>query len=869
MTGPLSPQGGDRLPAVAVESHWPSAPSRASLWRMISRNRLLVAACTALLVATTAIVTWRITPRYEASASIRIDPDDSRLLDLGAPRDARPNELATEFQVLQSRQLLGAVVDSLGLQLDLQSRGKVRRADVFRRISTSREAQPALYRLEVQGNGKLVVRDRSTGDSLGVAVPGRAIDLQGLAVELASRKQVMRALAAAGGRLDFDVSSFDVTIERTQASLRVRRRPEANVLDLRYEGTEPHLVQAVPNVLAARFISARQSERRAQARSTARFLREQIDKLSSSLRTAENGLRAFRERAGVVSLPDEASSGLLRLGELQARRSALDAERAALARLVQEVQHSTGADSSNGMASRSLVAFPTLLQNDAASQLLASLAGVEDRRSDLLSRRSLRDPEVQALTARAEQLSQQLRELALTYLQGLTHQVTALDNVLGRSRAQLALIPSKELEFTRRQREAQGLERVVTQLQSRLKEAEIAEAVEDPSVRLVDAAVLPRTPSSPNRVLNVVLALVFGLGLGAAGAFLREYIDRTARSRDDVRVATGVPVLGLLPFARSRALRARRTSAPEPQLCRPAASGGPWAVRASYSLFPVPGGAEPPSGQQSDEPSEGETRRSESEPAEPRRPRAPARRPGARPRRDVPALLIGPGSELFPSREGYNQLATNIAFSRRSGSPQVLVVTSPLPAEGKTTVAVNLAVTLAQGGAKVLLIDADLRRGAIASVLGARLEPGLAEVLLGSVPAGEGVQEVTLSEGRRLHLISRGRAILNPPAVLGGELASLLGSLRGRYNSIILDTPPVNIVADAKMIGAHGDAVIVVARAGVTTIEALAFANEELRSVGAPLLGTVLNSIDFRRDVSYDEAYRYYASSEAYGQEPR
>ena len=162
-------------------------------------------------------------------------------------------------------------------------------------------------------------------------------------------------------------------------------------------------------VLAARFISARQSERRAQARSTARFLRDQIDKLSSSLRTAENGLRAFRERAGVVSLPDEASSGLLRLGELQARRSALDAERAALARLVQEVQNSTGADSSNGMASRSLVAFPTLLQNDAASQLLASLAGVEDRRSDLLSRRSLRDPEVQALTARAEQLSQQLR----------------------------------------------------------------------------------------------------------------------------------------------------------------------------------------------------------------------------------------------------------------------------------------------------------------------------------------------------------------------------------------------------------------------------------------------------------------------------
>ena len=175
---------------------------------------------------------------------------------------------------------------------------------------------------------------------------------------------------------------------------------------------------------------------------------------------------------------------------------------------------------------------------------------------------------------------------------------------------------------------------------------------------------------------------------------------------------------------------------------------------------------------------------------------------------------------------------------------------------------------MAQGGTKVLLIDADLRRGAIASVLGARLEPGLAEVLLGRCrrPTGAGSDP----ERGETPAPDQPRPCHPESACRPGRRARLAAGLAWeRYDSIILDTPPVNIVADAKMIGAHGDAVTVVARAGVTTIEALAFANEELRNVGAPLLGTVLNSIDFRRDVSYDDAYRYYASSEAYAQEPR
>ena len=215
---------------------------------------------------------------------------------------------------------------------------------------------------------------------------------------------------------------------------------------------------------------------------------------------------------------------MTRAAELEAKRSGIEAERVALAELVRAIQDSAPADPADAaLAYRNLVAFPTLLRDEAMAGLLGSISALEDRRNELLSRRSPQDPDVQNLTLRGNQLGEEVRTMALTYLRGLTNQVAALDTALAQSRQQLDRIPGKELRFARLQREAKGFEEIVTQLQSRLKEAEIAAAVEDPSVRLVDAAALPTAPVSPKPVLNLSLALVFGIVLGTSGAFLREY----------------------------------------------------------------------------------------------------------------------------------------------------------------------------------------------------------------------------------------------------------------------------------------------------------------------------------------------------------
>jgi capsular exopolysaccharide synthesis family protein len=870
MTQPVIQTNGEQLPAVR-ESPWSGRPPLSpSFWRMIYRHRLLIVGCAATLVTTTVFFTSRMTPKYQASASIRIDPDDSRLVDLGIPRAARPSELLTEFQVLQSRWLLEAVADSLGLQLELRAPAGVHRADLFRAIGASRDAVPGRYRLELQPDGQIAVRERSTGASLGTASPGTVLDLQGLKVELAPAARI-RAIVPRPKTIDVDVYSFDNAVKRLQKGVKIKRRSNANILDVTYSGTDPELVQAVPNVLTARFISGRQSERRAQARSTAKFLREQLEKLSGQLSNAEEGLRAFRQRMGVVSLPDEASSGVRQVAELQAKRDALEAERTALAQLVQAVP------SSGQLAYRNLAAFPTLVGNQAMSPLLSSLAAVEDRRAELLSRRSERDPDVEALTARANQLGQQLGRFAFTYLQGLTNEVGALDIVLRQSRQQLARIPMKELQFARLQRDSKGLEEIVTQLRSRLKETEIAEAMEDPSIRLVDAADLPRAPSSPKPLVNLSVALVFGLGLGTVGAFLREFTDQTARSRQDVALATGVSVLGVLPHARSRARRralaprskSQRLTHLEPRRPAPSETQRPpnaepqppaqMSTRRSYTFLADLRGTE----EHHEQPALGGTApRASSAPPAPRR-STPSPSGSAK-----PALLIGRGSGFFPSREGYNRLATNLAFAGPGGLPKVLMVTSPLPGEGKTTVAVNLAITLAEHGGRVLLMDADLRRGAVAEALEIAHQPGLSDILLASVRFQEATQEIPVGQTAVLRVITCGESVRNPPALLGTQIESLLMLLRQEYDAIVVDTPPVNVVADAAVIGAHSDGVIVVARAGVTGVQALAFATDELRHVGAFVVGTVLNDIDFRRDADYDEAYEYYARGEIYARHP-
>src|SRR5690606_37574357 len=183
-------------------------------------------------------------------------------------------------------------------------------------------------------------------------------------------------------RIALSVARFPDAVRDLQRELAVSRpEREAAVVVVRYRGSDPGLVQAVPNALAAHFLERRQRVQSADARGTVAFLEEQLDTLERQLSGAEEALRAFREEHAIVSLEAEAGAQVERLAETQARRDLLEADRLALGQLLAEAAAET-AEPDAPSPYRKLMAFPSLIQSGATTELLGQLAGLENTRAE-------------------------------------------------------------------------------------------------------------------------------------------------------------------------------------------------------------------------------------------------------------------------------------------------------------------------------------------------------------------------------------------------------------------------------------------------------------------------------------------------------
>jgi capsular exopolysaccharide synthesis family protein len=219
-----------------------------------------------------------------------------------------------------------------------------------------------------------------------------------------------------------------------------------------------------------------------------------------------------------------------------------------------------------------------------------------------------------------------------------------------------------------------------------------------------------------------------------------------------------------------------------------------------------------------------------------------------------------------PALEAYRTLRTNITFARPDGNTiRTLVFTSPTPGDGKTTTTANLASTLAHQGLRVLLVDGDMRRGTLNQVFGVSREPGLSNLLVGAASRSDCIRKIQVGEFGSLDLLPGGAPPPNPSELIGSErMTKLLETLRSDYDSIIFDSPPLNLVTDAAVLATKADGVVLVGRAGVTTKGGLTYAAELLRKVRAPTVGFVLNDFLFRRDSRYS-TYGGYGDYYSYG----
>jgi len=228
------------------------------------------------------------------------------------------------------------------------------------------------------------------------------------------------------------------------------------------------------------------------------------------------------------------------------------------------------------------------------------------------------------------------------------------------------------------------------------------------------------------------------------------------------------------------------------------------------------------------------------------------------------ALLDRPTS---PLAESYRALRSALLFSTVP-APQILLVTSSRPSEGKTSTAVNLGLAFAQNGARVLLIDSDLRAFGVTRALGLANDRGLSGVLTGAYSLDEAIEQ--LDSHGDLWVLPAGPRTRNPAELLSSSIMErLLEELRPRFDHVIFDSPPLLLVTDATILSTLTDGVILVVESGVTTPDALIQAHRTLKSAGAKVLGVAVNKVDRKRDGCYYTYYERVYGEDSASSDPR
>jgi capsular exopolysaccharide synthesis family protein len=226
-------------------------------------------------------------------------------------------------------------------------------------------------------------------------------------------------------------------------------------------------------------------------------------------------------------------------------------------------------------------------------------------------------------------------------------------------------------------------------------------------------------------------------------------------------------------------------------------------------------------------------------------------------------VLLTDLDKRSPIAEAYRHLRTSILLSTAGRPPKTLLITSSVPSEGKTTTAINTALSLVQTGAKVLIIDADMRRPRVHSVLNLSNATGLSALLSRQVEVGEFLDSVQQDSGSGLHVLTAGPVPPNPAELIGSEQMLRLISIASEcFTHVVVDSPPIAAFTDGVLIAAMVEGVLLVVHSGKSSRRVVGRARKLLMDVGARIIGVVLNRADTAAhgDYYYNSYYSHYGS---------
>jgi polysaccharide biosynthesis transport protein len=590
-----------------------------------------------------------------------------------------------------------------------------------------------------------------------------------------------------------ETDHYEPFVERMQAELTVKQLNDTRIIEVRFKHQDPEIAAKINNMIAETFV-VQNLERKTETSNTAGdFLEKRIAELQSEIRQHEEELINYAKDHQILSLDASQNTVVDRLAGLN--RQLLEAE---------NDRKSAEAAFKATLAPGALAA-QTETTNASAVTAEAKIAELKQKRAQLLLEYTEKYPEVRdidqqiaLLEKQSEQLRTHTESVVKTNLETRYRQAQqkedSLREAFNKQRAETLTQNEAAVNYRIIQQEIETYKTLLDGLLQREKENDVIVAGTPNNIHVVDHASIPKVAVGPKRMQAILLAAVFSLIIGVALSRYLDYLDDSVRSSDDVENFLQLPALAVIPTIGS-STRRRLLSA-------------------------LPGGAKQ-NGNSGTE------------------------------------LLINVESQRSPLAESYRQLRTSVLLSAAGGAPRTLLITSSQPGEGKTTTVVNTAMILAQTGARVLMVDGDMRRPRLHSIFGLDNTRGLSGILASKMSEAEMLEAIQHHEQTGLDILTSGRIPPNPAELLGStQIRALMAVLEDKYTHVVIDSPPIASFTDGVLLSSMADGVLLVVHGGAASRHIVRRAKQLLSDVGAKVFGVVLNNVAVSRHDYY--YYNYY-----------
>ncbi len=509
------------------------------------RRRWLIASLVILVLGAFAWQRLTRVPEYQAVGQIQVIPEEPAVpgLAIDVPVARLPvDPVSSEVEVLRSRTLLDAVVDSLGLQLTLGAT-PLRRSQLAPDLQTLGVQEPGEYVLAYV-DGAVEIRDRS-GTVLDRAQPGAVVQLAGFRFTAAQRP------AGYPDEVRFRIEERRAASDELYERLSAASVERTNLVNVSYRDYDPELAAQVLNTIME--LARRQSIQRLRQQASARreFIEDQLIDFERQLLEAQAEVQRYQEEIGAVSAESEETGQIDNILAFERQVEELRLERDLYAPVFEGMEAGTvGEAPATKRRLETLSATPALVKNPAIGNLYRRLVALEVTRDSLVSGPGGAGPgnyAVQALDEQIETTGQKLVEALAEYIRGLDRQIVALRSTIARLRRETEQFLPHAAELTRRQQRVESLRRVYETLQAQLEQTRIEEAAESGQLAIIDPAVVMREPINSTRVGDVLLAIVLAGIVGFGTALVLDYFDDRVRSPREVRRSLGLTVLGVVP----------------------------------------------------------------------------------------------------------------------------------------------------------------------------------------------------------------------------------------------------------------------------------------------------------------------------------